>query len=349
MIFQVISKIKPTKCSHSHNYFRRQLLKTRSTTQPPPITREEYRPVPHYHQMSALYIRPPDPSTSSSRKPGNIFPKIVTPELNLSGLFLTSDMDKSSLNLNLLARQVHLNLEKLRKDYLKMRSLEIEIERLEAEKNAFSERINNLIKQGGGVKNRKALLESKEAKEWIKAGNEIKARVNKILEEFLPFAEIVNVACLRLPNSLHFSTLLLDSISPNSLNEDRFKHVLFEMNSQYLDPIKQNIKNLDHGLDWKNLLDDNVLIDFKQVVPKYAQQIKMTEKWSYVKESSVDSIQNNRYLVGTYARLEQSIVDYVHFKLNNLNDHSSQDDIIGHNFEHVKGVSMFKSAVIEGT
>lgn len=302
--------------------------------------------------MSSLYIKPPMPSSSSDKsqqKVESVFPKVLSPELNLSALFVPhDDMDKTSMSLNLTARHMHINLNKMRKDYARMRALETEIERLEVEKTKYTTQISNLMKQGGGGKNKKAVLESNAVQELIRAGNEIKSRESKIYEELIPLAEVVNVASLRLPNSLHYATLLLDTISSASVNEDRFRHVLFDVNTHHLDSLKSKMRReFDHGFDWRRLLDDSIEIDGVRHTAKYAPTTSAT-KWSFVKESSIESIQNNRYLVGTYAKLEQSLVDFVNDKIERLNDSSTAAARSMPNFEHVKGVSMFKSAVIEG-
>lgn len=66
------------------------------------------------------------------------------------------------------------------------------------------------------------------------------------------------------------------------------------------------------------------------------------DKWSLVEKPVCDSGLNNRYLAGSYAKLEQSVADYIYDKINQINNHSN------YSLEHFKSVSMFKSAVIEG-
>lgn len=304
--------------------------------------------MPHYRQMSALYIKPPMPYSTQKE---SVFPKLLSPELNLSALFAPhEDMDKTSMSLNLTARHMHINLNKLRADFKRMRSLEDQIASLEAEKSKFTTQINNLIKKAG-AKNKKATLESAAVQELIQAGNEIKIRENKILEDLIPLAEVVNVASQRLPNSLHYATLLLDTISSGSINDfNRFQHVIFDMNIEHLESLKNKMRReFDHGFDWHRLIDDSVETDDGvRRDAKYTNNGSNTTKWSFVKESSIESIPNNRYLVGTYARLEQALVDFVHDKIEKLNDKSTQTAKSMPNFEHVKSVSMFKSAVIEG-
>lgn len=306
--------------------------------------------MPHYRQMSALYIKPPSPKEKEKNETkASVFPKILFPELNLANLFLPhTDMDKCCLSLNLMSRQMHLNLNKLRADYMRMRTLENEIELLEAEKKTYTAQIAELIKQSD-KKKKKDILESSAVKKLIQAGNEIKSREAKIAEDLIPLAEIVNVASLRLPNSLHASTLFLDTISENVASEECFRHVLFDMSTSALQPLKAKMRrDFDHGFDWRALLDDAVIVDGQRVPAKYSRQTaKATvdnSTWSMVKESSIESIQNNRYLVGTYAKLEQAIVDYVNAKIGRLNDSSENMP----NFEHIKSVSMFKSALVEG-
>lgn len=186
----------------------------------------------------------------------------------------------------------------------------------------------------------------------IRAGNDLKAQESKIYEELSPLAEIVNVACLRLPNSLHYSTLLLDTISSLAAAtvhvEDRFRHVLFDMNTPSLTHIKKKMRDKfdGHDFDWRELLADTV--EMERGV-RISSSDARPHKWSFVKESSIESIPNNRYLVGTYARIEQALVDFVHAKIDSLNDHSPDPTRLRlPNFEHIKSVSMFKSSVVEG-
>lgn len=101
--------------------------------------------------MSAIYQKLANPNEKARME--DIFPRIITAELSLASLFLLGggggegDMEKSALNLNLLARHIHLNLNKLRQDYVRMRALEAEIDRFEAEKRVFTDKISSLIKQ----------------------------------------------------------------------------------------------------------------------------------------------------------------------------------------------------------
>lgn len=214
-----------------------------------------------------------------------------------------------------------------------------------------------LLIEEGGIKTKKATLESEEARGLIQAGNDIKTKENQILEELSPLAEIVNVACLRLPNSLHYSTLLLDTLSSTTTatDSDRFRHMLFAMNMDQHEQIKRKMRRDEfdyHGFDWRTLLDDSVEIERGVTIKarySHADDNVTKPKWSFIKESSIESIQNNRYLVGSYAKIEQAVVDFVLDKINRLNDHSNDDSRVNMpNFEHVKGVSMFKSAIIEG-
>jgi hypothetical protein len=333
-----------TKLNFLHSFRANSLLKKWTTTSPRRQPRcfltsnakDEYEPVPHYKQMSALYIKASSPSAT---KIENIFPKIISPELNLDDLF-KFNMEESLLNLNLSSRYIHLNLDRLRRDFLQMRSLEIQMDELNRQKSQLTDKISRLVKSATSGEQKKLILNSPEALELLKQANELKAKANVIMEDFLPLAEIVNVACLRLPNSLHFSTLFLDSIISSYSNEERYRHILFDLNSEYRDLIKDKNKLLSSQApaNWENILDDSIIIDSKVIKSKYAvRDRELKERWSFVRESSVDSLLNNRYLVGTYANLEQSLVFYVHDRLNKLNS-----------FEHFKSVSLFKSAIIEG-
>ena len=191
-------------------------------------------------------------------------------------------------------------------------------------------------------------MQSKEAKDLIKSASEIKSEINRLEKELIPLKEIVTCACLRLPNSLHFSTLFIhnhrqnrDSSATSSTSmfsfmpdtEDGSKLVLFDFNTESLEFVRKKVLFLKSELHWKHLLNDSIVIDSKLITPKYASKLK--ENWSFVEQSSTDF--NNRYMTGAYAKLEQALVDYIHDKLHTLTG-----------FEHIKSVSMFKSAVVEG-
>lgn len=112
--------------------------------------------------MSALYQKltnPNEKASSAAASTSSVFPRIVSPEMNLSDLFLDasgvgdSDMEKSALSLNLMARQIHLNLNRLRQDYVRMRALEAEVERLDAEKSVYTTKISKLIKESNNTPN----------------------------------------------------------------------------------------------------------------------------------------------------------------------------------------------------
>ncbi|CAF0718976.1 unnamed protein product [Brachionus calyciflorus] len=311
-----------------------------------------YRSVPHYTQKSALYIKPPHPSSTS--KDESIFSKIVSPELNMDRLFETKNIQNSMLNLNLTARHIHLDLDHLQKDYFKMRSLEDQISLLNKEKETISDQINNLVKSKGGTSSKKSTMQSSEAKKLLKSANEIKLKINKILEELIPLQEIVNIACLRLPNSLHYSTLYLHKyhlkreidrnlfVYNDDENDENFRPVLFEFNTEAKKLAKNNTSLLDGTNNWQTVLQDCILIDDQIVPAKYTN--KNLDDWSFVEQSPIDAVLHNRYLSGTYSKLEQCLSEYFHDKIQGLNSKDSELE----NFEHIKSASMFKSAIVEG-
>lgn len=300
-----------------------------------------YRSVPHYTQKSSLYIKPSEYS---------VFPKIISPELNMDRIFDTKNILKSMLNLNLTARHVHLNLVHLQKDYFKMRSLESQKDLLEKEKHQISTQINNLVKSQGGVGSKKKTMQSQAVKNLLKTANEIKLKINSYMEELDPLQEIVNIACLRLPNTLHYSTLYLHKYHLNRYldnelfiyNEpmdEQVRSVLFEFNSQGMETIRQRTYLFDGTNNWQTVLQDSIIIHGKQFTAKYST--KNLDNWSFVEQSVIDSVLNNRYLCGTYAKLEQCLNDFFLSQIQGLNKNQN-------NFEYIKSTSMFKSALIEG-
>lgn len=299
-----------------------------------------YRSVPHYTQNSSLYIKPSEDS---------VYSKIISPELNMDRIFATKNILKSMLNLNLTARHIHLNLDHLQKDFFKMRSLESQIDLLKKEKDLISNEINNLVKSKGGIGSKKKTMRSQDVKNLLKSANEIKLNINSFLEELSPLQEIVNIACLRLPNTLHYSTLYLHKYHLNRyLDSDLFiynepldeqvRSVLFEFNSQAMDKLRQRNYLFNGNNNWQTVLQDSIIIHGKYLPAKYFN--KNLDNWSFIDQSAIDSVLNNRYLCGTYAKLEQCLNDFVLGKIQDLN--KNQD------FEYIKSTSMFKSALVEG-
>ena len=277
-----------------------------------------YQQVPHYKQKSALYIRPPLSSSTSDEASikTNVFPKIISPDLDLSILFDAENSLKTAIKSNLTARHTHLNTAKLKDDYTRMKVLEVQIETLTIEKNLISTKINNLVKSLSVTKqSKKSIMETDEAKQFLHLGNEIKHKINALLDELIPLEEIVRVACLRLPNDLHFSTYYVHNCLLNKETEDEL--VLFNFNQNYLSKIRLNSEFWSISRNWQNAID----------IPKP----------SFIQYASVNAAINLRYSVGTYAKIEQALQDYIFEKLSRLNV-----------YEHIKSVSMFKSALIEG-
>ena len=265
----------------------------------------EYIQVPHYREKSALFIRQNMPNANKSQAP--VFPRLITPDLNLKGIFEEDNMYKSALSINLSARHIFLDLERLKEDYLRMKQMEDEIQQYEALKEQISSQVNNLVKTVG-----KEAKNTPEFKELIQKGNEIKAKENKILEELIPLQEIVQISCLRLPNNIHISSLLVHALqkyadfkphfsSTSSSNENEFVEennsvVLFRLN----DNTTRNNKSLD-TTSWKSVLSNG-------------------QSWSFVEQSNSDRLLGNRYLTGEYSKLEHSIVDFLYAKLRFLNN-----------------------------
>lgn len=264
----------------------------------------EYIQVPHYREKSALFIRQNMPNANKSQAP--VFPRLFTPELNLKGIFEEENMYKSALSINLNARHIFLDLERLKEDYLKMKGMEDEINQYEALKDQISNQVNHLVKTVG-----KQVKNTEEFKDLIRQGNEIKCKENKILEELIPLQEIVQISCLRLPNNLHISSLLVHALqkntdffahvsSPKSANEfveENNSVVLFRLNDDTR-PLK--LKRLDTA-SWKSVLSS-------------------ADNWSFIEQSHNDRMLGNRYLTGEYSQLEHAIVDFVYAKLRYLNN-----------------------------
>jgi seryl-tRNA synthetase len=296
-----------------------------------------YEAVPHYKENSALFIARPDHSP---------FPNIISPDTDFDRTFQPENMLKSSLNVNLTARYGRLNLIKLKEDYIRMRGLEDRIEVLNQENKLSSAKINKIVKEKG-LANRKVTMDSAEVRDLISSGTKRKEEIAKIEQELLPLKEIVTTACLRLPNSLHYSTLFIHNYQQNKStakkDEDTFKNVqdtedcskmtLFEFNNESMERVKNKVTILNSENHWKKLLNDSIIVDSKLVKPSYAANLD--DNWSFAEQSSNDL--NSRYLVGAYAKLERALVDYMQEKISSLGC-----------FEHIKSASMFKSAIVEG-
>lgn len=267
----------------------------------------EYIPVPHYKEKSALVIRHNLPNEKNPEKP--TFQRIITPDLDLKCLFDADNMYKSALSINLNARHLHLDLIRLKDDYLKMNDLQNKITELELKKSNVSEEVNTLVKTKG-----KRVKQTTEFKALIQAGNDLKLAINKILTDLIPLQEIVQIACLRLPNSLHVSSLLVHALQSNTdfkphfsctnefLSEENNSIVLFRMNDERL-------RKSESVTNWKTVLMNG-------------------NNWSFIEQSHADNVLNNKYLTGDYAKLEQALTDYVHDKLNYLNNLQKKGNLL---------------------
>ncbi len=237
-------------------YLLNRLAKTGPRTIRQYSSCNEYIQVPHYREKSALFIRQPLPSDKTNSTP--IFPRLITPDLNLKSLFQAENMYKTALSISLNARHFHLDLKRLKDDYLEMKNLSDKVFCLEQNKLLVSEKINSLVKSGG-----KAAKKTSEFQELINQGNQLKTQINQILEELIPLEEIVNIACLRLPNSLHVSSLLVHALQSNTdfkphfslhtnenevLSEENNSIVIFRMNDK---------KTNGQIVNWRHVLENN--------------------------------------------------------------------------------------------
>ena len=299
------------------------------------INTDEYIQVPHYKEKSALYIRQQLPSQKTAQLP--IYPRILTPDLDLAKIFDADNMEKSALSINLNARHVCLDLTRLKADYMLMRQMENKIIELEHEKEHISDQINHMVKANApkDAKSRVSIQKTAEFQALIHRGNEVKLRINQILEELVPIQEIVQIACLRLPNSLHTSSLLVYALQTNNELAKLFSgsnELLSEENNSIV------LFRLNHELIQKNKSQDSI---------KWKSALATEHNWSFIEQPHADSVLGNRYLTGEYARLEMALVNYVHAKLTYLNELNKEANSCGPVFEHVKGVSMFKTAIVE--
>ena len=211
-----------------------------------------YQQVPHYKQKSALYIRPP--LSTAPADAHDVFPNIISPDLDLNALFGAQNSLKAAINKNLIARHTHLNTVKLRDDYTQMKALEAEIKKLDAEKHSISNSINNLVKNPPPKHTKKSVMQTDEAKRLLSMGNEVKHKMTKLLDELIPLEEIVRIACLRLPNDLHFSTYYVhhSQLAKDTESEDEL--VLFDFNQTYLSDLRRNTECLSSSRSWQHTL-----------------------------------------------------------------------------------------------
>jgi hypothetical protein len=265
-----------------------------------------YKTVPHYSEKSALFT-----------KTNSAFPRLINPELNLENIFISKDINESGLFVNLNARDNQLDLHRLKDDYFKMIKLEKKIKQLNLEKDKISNQVNNLVKSSTS---KKKISETEEFKKLVIAGNDLKAQINFINEKLMPLSEIVKISCIRLPNSLHASSLV-SNFGNYDQTTDLNLNVIFSFNDDYRLYKKCSI-------NWRHIFKKN-------------------KEWSFVENSSTLDSLNAKYYVGEYARLENAIINYVQHKIEFLNDLKSSS-LTYSAFEHIKSSSMFKTAVIEG-
>ena len=246
---------------------------------------DEYRQVPHYKQKSALYVR--TPLSSDTAKHEVVFPKVISPDLDVERFF-TVDGDhslKPAICRNLSARHAHLNTVKLREDFSRMLVFERELYELSAQKDAVSEQIRTLTKVKMTSAEKRAVVQSESFMKLAAQGNELKQRLTKLGDELAPLDEIVKVACLRLPNDLHFSTCYL-----HKTQLDDEKLILFDFNQRCLDDVKRRAECVTHPGFWTKV---------------YAHEEKVNGL-SFVEQASVNV--NLKYLVGSFAQVTIFII-----------------------------------------
>lgn len=260
-----------------------------------------YQPVPHYKEKSSLYV----PSKNVKNKIP-IFPRIFKPEINLKHLFSNTQ----SLDRNLHQRNVLLNLDKLKNDYLKLIDLQQRMSEFDKAKNEISKNIGKFVKKSKLT--REEALKTQEGQDLLVKAQEIEAKIDELNETILPLEEIINIACLRLPNYIH-------KCVPTDYN-----HVLFEWNK--LDHLKNS--NIDLSRDnsiinrWDRVLSDNP-----------------NKKFNAFNNFEEEHEEFGSYLSGKYAKLELAIRNYFISRLELLKSP---------NLEYQKGLSMVKSPIIEG-
>ena len=290
---------------------------------------DEYQTVPHYKEKSALFI------TSGGSSP---FLKLVSPELDLKCLFEANDICKSVLAINLSARHISLDLSKLQTDYYAMKKLEDQVEQLEKEKSLVTSQINKLIKSNLSKLNRDEIFKKEEFITLNAEGTQIKSKVNIIMEKLLPLQELINISALRLPNDLHTTCLLLYATQQNGDSNEFYRNILnsneFLLDENY-NIMLYHLNKKALNKDESKLMPENV--NWKSVLSK--------DCFTAVEDTSNDSILNNKYLVGGYARIEKALMDYLHEKLEHLNKIRNDAYPV---LEHFKSASLLKSVMVEG-
>lgn len=262
------------------------------------LTDSEYIQVPHYREKSALFIKRNLPNEKNHTP---VFPRLVAPDLDLKCIFEVENMQKSALSINLIARHCQLDLARIKQDYLEMKKLEELVVEFEKEKIEVSNKANSLVKLKG-----KEVRESSEFKALLKQGIEIKNKIHEIHCDLIPLQEIVHIACLRLPNNLHVSSLLVHALRSNNDFQPHFLH-----HDELLSEEDNSIEIFE--MNEENLLSNKSNVNWKSV-------LTTENNWSFIEQSHADSVLNNKYLTGDYAKLDQALVSYVQDRLEYLNN-----------------------------
>jgi hypothetical protein len=311
----------------------------------------EYQAVLQYKQKSALFVSP-----ILEKKNEQIFPRLISPDLDTSSIFEVENILESPMYYNLRARRLHLNLLKLKDDYLRMKRLKMQIDMLLNEKQKVSININDLVKRKVNENvAKRIIMESNEVKCLIEAAHEIKARMASIEPSLLEIEEIVSIACLRLPNYLHVSSVIAGINGSNKIfnranlrvdnmpirkelvNDDENNLILYYLNRDQFEKVKSKFRLMTGAADW---MSTGLIEPGKESVQS------LSLEWSFVQTSSEHLGQTNNFYVGAFAKLEHAIANYVYAKLNKLNE-SNDKKTLNPLFENFKSMSLLKSAVVE--
>jgi hypothetical protein len=309
--------------------------------------------IAQYKQKSSLIVSP-----FLEKQNEQVFPKVISPDVNMNLIFEVENMLESPMSYNLRARWLHLNLLKLKDDYLRMKRLRTQMNMLISEKEKVTATINDTVRRKLKENmEKRVIMESDEMKRMIEMVQEIKTKMSTIEPELFEIEEIVSIACLRLPNYLHASSIIASTKASNkifnkanltmentkntknlSTNEVENNLIVYFLNCDQLNKVKSKSKFMTGAADWSH----TVLIE----PVKKSSQHSSSHEWSFVQTSSEHLGQTNNFYVGVYAKLEQAIVNYIYDKLNKLNE-TNDEQSLGQLFEHFKSMSLFKSPVAE--
>jgi hypothetical protein len=226
-------------------------------------------------KKTALYII--ENAETQKKLQLQMFPYLFRPDLSfLNELF----SDLQTFKKNVSSRKLQINIEKMKSEYLQVKSLENEIKKLKMQKETITKRIAEVAKSSKLTSNQDKEIDD-EVKNLINQSQDIKFKIDEVNMKFSELKKAFYPNFLHLPNKLHPNAPTENMLLYEHKNEKNSSSKIdFKFNSDW------SFRIIKSDISSCYLCGDYARLEF--VLNEYfSRKLKQCQNFEYIKSASL--------------------------------------------------------------